>query len=125
MRTQVVEPGGGMAERGPMPPHRTEEAVRDHKALHRRLGRVPDGPAAGEEGEHDQGDDQQGRRGGSGEAHPGGHAVPLPGELAYYTVIAHGAVCGGIYFFSYVILFYIHFHPGKVSGNGGWVSFSG
>lgn len=78
----MVEPRRRMAVRRPLPPHRAEAPLRHHAAVHRGLGREPDGDAAGEEGQHDQRDDQQ-RPGGDGEADAGGYAVLVPGELGW------------------------------------------
>lgn len=90
----MVEPRRRMAVRRPLPPHRAEAALRHHAAVHRGLGREPDGDAAGEEGQHDQRDDQQ-RPGGDGEADARGYAVLVPGELGW-GLVRRGGVAAGL-----------------------------
>ncbi len=66
-----------MAERGPLPPHRTTASLRHHAPLHRGLGRISYGLVAGKESKHDQRHHQQ-RQGLHGQADARRPAVPLP-----------------------------------------------
>lgn len=74
-----------------MSPNRPETSLRHHAPLHRGLGRVAHGPAAGEEGEYDQRHHQQ-RPGRDGEADTRGYAVSFPG------LVRSGLACWVLWF---------------------------